>query len=73
MRADVTAPRFEIGASRRADEEAYSSSSETPDQDSEDEKGEKGENAGVRTQRAAETSSPVQEEETSGTQIDVVA
>jgi len=70
MRADVTAPRFEIGASRRADEEAYSSSSETPDQDSEDEKGE---NAGVRTQRAAETSSPVQEEETSGTQIDVVA
>ena len=73
MRADATAPRFEIGASRRAEEETYSSSSETPDEESEDEKGEKIVDAGVRAREVREATSHELEEGTAGTQIDVVA
>ncbi|MGA9462954.1 MAG: hypothetical protein WBV28_09200 [Terracidiphilus sp.] len=73
MRADAAAPRFEIGASRRADEETYSSSSESSDQDAEDEKGEKIVEPVLRAQEVSETASPDLEEGTAGTQIDVVA
>ena len=73
MRADATAPRFEIGASRRADEETYYSSSETADEDSEDEKAEKTADAAVQAKEVSQTPSPGLEEETAGTQIDIVA
>lgn len=70
LKADSTAPRFEIGASTRADEEKYSSSRQTPDRGLEDEEAE---TPAAEPEAQADDALAAPDDPASGTTINIVA